>query len=72
MGSCFIVVVVVVVTVPVVRCSSSSSVLLRGRRHAREVYKHFWGVAGRHVKPYVRSKARKFEKARGRRSSRGI
>ena len=48
------------------------AVLLRGRRHAREVYRHFYGVAGRHVKPYVRSKGRKFEKARGRRSSRGF
>lgn len=48
------------------------AVLLRGRRHAREVYRHFFGVAKKgHVKPYVRSKGRKFERARGRRSSRG-
>lgn len=48
------------------------AVLLRGRRHAREVYRHFFGVAKKgHVKPYVRAKGRKFEKARGRRSSRG-
>lgn len=48
------------------------AVLLRGRRHAREVYRHFFGVAKKgHVKPYVRSKGRKFEMARGRRSSRG-
>jgi large subunit ribosomal protein L18e len=46
--------------------------LLRGRRHAREVYRHFFGVAKKgHVKPYVRSKGRKFERARGRRASRG-
>mmetsp|Transcript_12778 Transcript_12778/g.27863 ORF Transcript_12778/g.27863 Transcript_12778/m.27863 type:complete len:188 (+) Transcript_12778:70-633(+) len=49
-----------------------NTVLLRGRKHAREVYKHFWGVAKKgHVKPYVRSNGRKFERARGRRASRG-
>eukprot|EP00177_Eucheuma_denticulatum_P006922 GFKZ01012593.1.p1 GENE.GFKZ01012593.1~~GFKZ01012593.1.p1 ORF type:complete len:186 (-),score=24.94 GFKZ01012593.1:713-1270(-) len=52
--------------------TGKGTVLLRGRRHAREVYKHFFGVAKKgHVKPYVRSKGRKFERARGRRSSRG-
>lgn len=52
--------------------TGAGTVLLRGRRHAREVYKHFFGVAKKgHVKPYVRSKGRKFERARGRRSSRG-
>ena len=52
--------------------TGSDTVLLRGRRHAREVYKHFFGVAKKgHVKPYVRSKGRKFERARGRRGSRG-
>ena len=29
------------------------------------------GVPGSHAKPYVRHKGRKFEKARGRRKSRG-
>lgn len=52
--------------------TGENAVLLRGRLHAREVYKHFFGVAKKgHVKPYVRSKGRKFEKARGRRASRG-
>lgn len=52
--------------------TGDDTVLLRGRRHAREVYKHFFGVAKKgHVKPYVRSKGRKIERARGRRSSRG-
>lgn len=52
--------------------TGSDTVLLRGRRHAREVYKHFFGVAKKgHVKPYVRSKNRKIERARGRRSSCG-
>lgn len=52
--------------------TGANTVLLRGRRHSREVYTHFFGVAKKgHVKPYVRSKGRKFEKARGRRASRG-
>ena len=49
-------------------------VLLRGRKTAREACKHFGaapGVPGSHTKPYVRAKGRKFEKARGRRNSRG-
>jgi len=42
----------------------------------REAKKHFGfgsyaGVKKSHVKPYVRSKGRKFERARGRRASRG-
>lgn len=51
-----------------------NTVLLRGRRHAREVYKHFFGVAKKgHVKPYTRAKRnRKIERARGRRASRGF
>ncbi|KAI9208344.1 ribosomal protein L18e/L15P [Polychytrium aggregatum] len=50
-----------------------NTVLIRGRRNTREAVKHFGaaGVPGSHVKPYVRSKGRKFERARGRRSSRG-
>jgi len=49
-------------------------VLLRGRVSARESVKHF-GVPGSphsNAKPFVRSKGRKFEKARGRRRSRGF
>lgn len=52
--------------------TGEGTVLLRGKKHAREVYKHFSGVAGDKVKPYVRSKGRKFERARGRRASRGF
>lgn len=53
--------------------TGTGTVLLRGRRHAREVYKHFFGVAKKgHVKPYVCSKGRKYERARGRRSSRSF
>ena len=51
------------------------SVLLRGPVKAREAEKHFGkapGVPGSSTKPYVRHKGRKFEKARGRRKSRGF
>ncbi|KAG5463654.1 MAG: ribosomal protein L18e/L15P, partial [Olpidium bornovanus] len=52
----------------------SNTVLLRGPKNAREAFKHFGaaGVPGSHAKPYVRSKGRKFERARGRRASRGF
>eukprot|EP01147_Barroeca_monosierra_P001245 gene1245-4454_t len=51
-----------------------NTVLLQGPRKSREAVKHFGapGVPHSHVKPYVRSKGRKFERARGRRSSRGF
>uniref|UniRef100_A0A453I4W8 Large ribosomal subunit protein uL15/eL18 domain-containing protein n=1 Tax=Aegilops tauschii subsp. strangulata TaxID=200361 RepID=A0A453I4W8_AEGTS len=51
------------------------TVLLRGPKNAREAVRHFGkapGVPHSHTKPYVRSKGRKFEKARGRRNSRGF
>ena len=54
--------------------SGSNTILLRGPKTARESVKHFGpapGAPGSHTKPYVRSKGRKFEKARGRRSSCG-
>lgn len=42
------------------------TVLLRGPKNAREAVKHFGtpGKPGSSAKPYVRSKGRKFEKAR--------
>ncbi|GER35207.1 60S ribosomal protein L18 [Striga asiatica] len=52
-----------------------NTVLLRGSRNAREAVKHFGpapGVPHSHTKPYVRAKGRKFERARGRRNSRGF
>ncbi|TYH05542.1 hypothetical protein ES288_A08G091100v1 [Gossypium darwinii] len=52
-----------------------NTVLLRGPKNAREAVKHFGpapGVPHSHTKPYVRSKARKFERARGRRNSKGF
>ena len=53
--------------------TGSNTLLLRGKRNAREAVKHFGaaGVPNSHAKPYVRSKGRKFERARGRRTSRG-
>ena len=57
----------------------SNTVLLRGPKKAREVYKHFGHKSTStspsthcNVKPYVRSKGRKFEKARGRRGTNGF
>ncbi|EYU21621.1 hypothetical protein ABFS82_09G094400 [Erythranthe guttata] len=52
-----------------------NTVLLRGSRKAREAVRHFGpapGVPHSHTKPYVRSKGRKFEKARGKRNSKGF
>jgi large subunit ribosomal protein L18e len=46
--------------------TGANTILLRGKRNSREAVKHF-GIPGRpgsHVKPYVRSKGRKFEKAK--------
>ncbi|OIT07695.1 large ribosomal subunit protein eL18y-like [Nicotiana tabacum] len=51
-----------------------NTLLLRGPKNAREAVKHFGpapGVPHSHTKPFVRSKGRKFERARGRRNSRG-
>merc|ERR1711990_602897 len=47
-------------------------VLLRGKKTSREAVKHFGaaGVPHSNTKPYVISKGRKFERARGRRKSR--
>ncbi|KAH0940042.1 hypothetical protein HID58_007503 [Brassica napus] len=52
-----------------------NTVLLRGPKNSREAVKHFGpapGVPHSHSKPYVRAKGRKFEKARGKRKSRGF
>ena len=50
------------------------AVLLRGPKNARETVRHFGapGVPGSTAKPYVASKGRKVERARGRRKSRGF
>ena len=52
-----------------------NTVLLRGVLKARKAYRYFGagaGTSGSNQRPYVRSKGRKFEKARGRRRSRGF
>lgn len=54
--------------------TGSNTVLLRGPKNSREAVKHFGaapGVPGSTTKPYVRSVGRKFERARGRRKSKG-
>ena len=56
------------------RPKGENVILLRGTRD-REAKKHFGkapGLPGSHAKPYVRSKGRKFERARGKRKSRGF
>ena len=52
--------------------TGANTVLLRGKKNTREAVKHFGMGPGKHAKPYVQSKGRKFEKARGRRASRGF
>ncbi|XP_065223972.1 large ribosomal subunit protein eL18-like [Planococcus citri] len=50
--------------------TGKNTVLMQGKRCDREACKHFGkapGVPHSHTKPYVRSKGRKFERARGRR-----
>ena len=49
----------------------SNCVLLRGPKD-REAIKHFGFGPHKRKKPYVQSKGRKFERARGRRRSRGF
>jgi large subunit ribosomal protein L18e len=55
------------------RPTGSRTVLLRGPKFARETVKHWGapGVPGSTAKPYTR-KGRSFERARGRRQSRGF
>jgi len=50
-----------------------NTVLMQGPRKSRDAYSHFGapGVPNGHAAPFVRSKGRKFERARGRRKSRG-
>merc|ERR1712117_718761 len=53
--------------------TGKNTVLLQGRRTARTANRHFGapGVPNSKTRPLVRAKGRKFERARGRRSSRG-
>ncbi|OLL22097.1 60S ribosomal protein L18-B [Neolecta irregularis DAH-3] len=51
--------------------TGSNTLLMRGSRN-REALKHFGMGPNKHKKPFVRSKGRKFERARGRRNSKGF
>lgn len=54
--------------------TGKNTILIQGKRNARESVRHFGtapGVPHSHSRPYVRSKGRKFERARGRRTSCG-
>lgn len=51
--------------------TGTNTMLIRGPKNSREAVKHF-GIPGSphsHAKPYVNSKGRKFERARGRRKT---
>ncbi|KAL6866290.1 hypothetical protein ACO1O0_002397 [Amphichorda felina] len=52
--------------------TGSNTLILRGPKNAREAVKHFGFGPHKHKKPFVQSKGRKFERARGRRRSRGF
>merc|ERR1711915_445415 len=55
--------------------TGKKTVLLQGPRKARKAYRHFGkapGVPHSKTAPMVRAKGRKFERARGRRKSRGF
>jgi len=54
--------------------TGANTVLLRGPKNRREAFKHFGaaGVPNSTTKPYIESKGRKFQRARGRRNSKGF
>ena len=52
--------------------TGSHTLLLRGPKNSREAVKHFGFGPHSHKKPRVASKGRKFERARGRRRSKGF
>ena len=52
--------------------TGANTLLLRGPKNSREAVKHFGFGPHTNKKPYVRSKGRKFERARGRRRSKGF
>ncbi|KAL8826869.1 MAG: hypothetical protein Q9191_003541 [Dirinaria sp. TL-2023a] len=52
--------------------TGANTLLLRGPKNSREAVKHFGFGPHKGKKPLVESKGRKFERARGRRRSRGF
>lgn len=52
--------------------TGANTILVRGPKKAREAYRHFGMGPHQHKAPKIMSKGRKFERARGRRRSRGF
>jgi large subunit ribosomal protein L18e len=52
--------------------TGANTLLLRGPKNSREAFKHFGFGPHSSKKPRIMSKGRKFERARGRRRSRGF
>ncbi|RSL70789.1 60S ribosomal protein L18-B [Fusarium duplospermum] len=52
--------------------TGGNTLILRGPKNARDAVKHFGFGPHKHKKPKIQSKGRKFERARGRRRSRGF
>ncbi|CAO3661302.1 unnamed protein product [Rhizopus stolonifer] len=52
--------------------TGANTLLIRGAKNSRESVKHFGFGPHKNKKPYVRSEGRKFERARGKRASRGF
>ncbi|KAJ3462758.1 60S ribosomal protein L18A [Fusarium solani] len=52
--------------------TGGNTLILRGPKNAREAVRHFGFGPHKHKKPKIQSKGRKFERARGRRRSRGF
>ncbi|CEP15166.1 hypothetical protein [Parasitella parasitica] len=52
--------------------TGANTILIRGAKNSRESVKHFGMGPHKNKKPFVRSKGRKFERARGKRASRGF
>jgi len=52
--------------------TGANTLLIRGPKNARESFKHFGFGPHSNKKPRIASKGRKFERARGRRRSKGF
>ncbi|QPG76292.1 60S ribosomal protein L18A [Brettanomyces nanus] len=52
--------------------TGANTLIVRGPKKAREAYRHFGMGPHQHKAPRIMSKGRKFERARGRRRSRGF
>lgn len=52
--------------------TGANTIIVRGPKKARDAYRHFGMGPHQHKAPRIASKGRKFERARGRRRSRGF